>query len=222
MDSGNIQRSPTCQAIFNHALSSTEDFPLQITFDSGGIDVDDILKNRTPALKKLSILDVGLYYTLIEGSDKDLTQDLINTWFRGKEEEIPDAQKKIITGLYAKYKTEIHTIQMKFRNDALIEVGIPPKYLPGMRVPFRNHKDLKVVLPVERKVVKKVEQYFQTFGNENYKSQIILYGDMVGIEALPDELKGGMETARKQVKYFMDTRKKAMEKIIEICSAPSK
>jgi hypothetical protein len=33
---------------------------------------------------------------------------------------------------------------------------------------------------------------------------------------LKDELKGGMKTARKQVKYFMDTRYKAFKEIINL------
>ena len=221
VDSGNIQRSPTFQAIFNYTLSMTNDFPLQVTFDSGGIDVDNILKNTTPAIKKLNILDAGLYYDLIEGKEKELTQELVDRWSYRSEEEIPDNQKEIITNLYALNKNKIHTIQMKFRNEALLEAGIPQKFLPGMRVPFRNHRDLKLVLPVERKVVQKVEKYYQTLGNEVHKPQIILYGDLVDIEPLPDELKGGLKTARKQVKYFMITRKKAMEKIVEYCSVPN-
>ena len=82
-----------------------------------------------------------------------------------------------------------------------------------MRTPFINHDDLKLVLPVERKVVAKVENYFQDIGDDK-KPKIILYGDIVGIEPLADELKGGMETARKQVNYFMNTRDKAMEAFI--------
>jgi len=222
VDSGNIQRSPTFQAIFTYTLSVTKDFPLQVTFDSAGIDVDDILKNKTPAIKKLNILDAGLYYDLIEGEDKGLAQELIDTWIHRSEEEIPDVQKEIITNVYAQNKDKIHTIQMKFRNEALLEACIPKEFLPGMRVPFRNHRDLKLVLPVERRIVQKVEKHYQTLGNEVRKPQIILYGDIVDIEPLPDELKGGLKTARKQVKYFMDTREKAMEKIVEYFRAPNR
>ena len=215
VDSGNIQRSPTFQAIFNYALSTNNDYPLQIEFDSAGIDVDAIMKDQTPALKKLSILDAGLYYDLLTESEKKLTQELLDSWFHKNEEDISDEQKEIITKIYVANKTKIHTIQMKFRNDALLEAGIPIKFLPGMRTPFRNHDDLKLVLPVERKVVAKVEKYFQDIGDDK-KPKIILYGDIVGVEPLADELKGGMETARKQVNYFMNTKDKAMEAFIEL------
>ena len=128
VDSGNIQRSPTFQAIFNYTLSTTNDYPLQIEFDSAGIDVDAIMKDQTPALKKLSILDAGLYYDLLTESEKKLTQELLDSWFHKNEEDIPDEQKEIITKMYAANKTKIHTIQMKFRNDALLEAGSPKEF----------------------------------------------------------------------------------------------
>jgi hypothetical protein len=215
VDSGNIQRSPTFQAIFNYFFNN-RDSPYNILFDSAGIDVDKIMKNETPALKKLSILDAGLYYDLIESQEMRITEGLIDAWLHRTEGEIPNKEKMIITNIYASNKTKIHELQMKFRNEALIEAGIPKEYLPGMRNPYRSHKDLKLVLPVERKVAQKVEKYQQTSGEKTPKPRIILYGDLVGIEPLRDTLKGGIETARKQIKYFMETKEKAMEKIIEI------
>jgi hypothetical protein len=215
VDSGNIQRSPTFQAIFNYFFNS-QDSPYNMLFDSAGIDVDKIMKNETPALKKLSILDAGLYYDLIEGEEVGITEGLIDAWLHRTEEEIPNKEKAIITNIYASNKTKIHELQMKFRNEALIEAGIPKEYLPGMRNPYRNHKDLKLVLPVERKVAQKVEKYHQTSGEKTPTPRIVLYGDLVGTKSLPDTLKGGIETARKQVDYFMETKEKAMEKIIEI------
>ncbi len=216
VDSGNIQRSPTFQAIFNYYYSEAADPRQSIIFDSAGIDVNKILENRTPAIKKLSILDAGLYYDLIDGKEKTLTQELIKAWSDKKEEEIPGPQKEIITEIYALNKTKVHTIQMKFRNEALLEAGIPEKFLPGMRISFRDHEDLKLILPVERTIVDKIHNAYQILGNDIVKPKIILYGDMVGIEPLPDELKGGLETARRQVDYFMSTCDKVMEKILDI------
>jgi hypothetical protein len=223
VDSGNIQRSPTFQAIFNYTFSTSTDLPFSIIFDSGGIDVDKILTNNTPAAKKLSIIDAGLYYDLIHGKNQPLASELIYNWYDRSNEEIPEKENRIITQVYSEIKTDVHTIQMKYRNDALMEVGILKEFLPGMREPFRHEKDLQLVLPVEKTVVKKVLAYYQDLESEVQKNGvdidkpiIKIYGDIVGIEPLKDELKGGMKTARKQVKYFMDTRYKAFKEIINL------
>jgi len=111
---------------------------------------------------------------------------------------------------------------MNCRNAALSEIGIPKRSLPGMRVPFRHEKGLRLVLPVEEQVAVKVQGYYERLGGKApdgkmfEKPMIKCYGNLVGIEPLEDELKGGMETARKQVKYFMDTRHKAIKEIINL------
>jgi hypothetical protein len=40
---------------------------------------------------------------------------------------------------------------MRFRNEALLEAGIPEEFLPGMRVPFRDHENLRIVLTVKER-----------------------------------------------------------------------
>ncbi len=78
-----------------------------------------------------------------------------------------------------------------------------------------NHY-LKLILPVEESVVRKVEGYYEHSKDERPITRI--YGNLVGINPLNDELTGGMDTARKQVKYFMDTRKKAIKEILMLIS----
>lgn len=227
VDSGNIQRSPTFQAIFSYAFSESADLPFRITFDSAGIDVDNIMSDSTPAAKKLGIIDAGLCYDVIHGRNKSVALDLVNRWHQTSDEKIPEKEKTIITRVYSEIKTKVHTIQMEYRNRALIEVGIPPKFLPGMRIPFRHDKNLLLVLPVEKSIVQKVQDYYKNLKNTTLNTTsngdmndvmpaINLYGDLVGVEPLKDDLKGGMDTARKQVKYFMDTRHKAINEIKNI------
>ena len=45
-----------------------------------------------------------------------------------------------------------------------------------------------------------------------------LFNINIGIDPLNDEFTGGMDTARKQVKYFMDTRDKAIKEILALIS----
>ncbi len=67
--------------------------------------------------------------------------------------QIPDKEKGRITWLYSEIKTDVHMLQMRYRNEALLEAGIPKQYLPGMRVPFRHDENLGLILPVEESVV---------------------------------------------------------------------
>jgi hypothetical protein len=214
VDSGNIQRSPTFQAIFTYFFSSAGNMPFPIVFDSAGIDVDNIMADSTPATRKLDIINAGRYYDLLNHDNKMMADELVGMWFGKSEAEIPDNEKIRITRLYSMMKTDVHTLQMKFRNEALLEVGIPKQYLPGMRNPFRHDAGVRLLLPLDESVARKIDNYYKSLKEDRPITRI--YGDLVGTGSLIDELTGGMETARKQVRYFMDTREKAMNEILKL------
>jgi hypothetical protein len=212
VDSGNIQRSPTFQAIFRYFYSKLDRMPFEILFDSAGIDVDRIMANDTPATRKLDIIDAGRNYSLLKGSNKQLADELVGKWLGESEGRIPDNEKARVTRLYSEIKTDIHTLQIKFRNNALLEAGIPEQFLPEMRVPFRHDEDLGLILPLEEAVMRKVDKYYEPFPHK--KPMVRIYGDLAGANTLNDELISGIETARKQVRYFMDTRDRVVERIV--------
>jgi hypothetical protein len=214
VDWGNIQRSPTFQAIFNYYFSDSNGLDLPIIFDSAGTRVDDIIQDFTPVTKKLDIIDAGIHYDVVKGENKRLAHDFLSKWHGKGETQIPDKEKLGVTNLYSRIKTDVHLEQMQFRNEALLEVGIPKEYLPGMRVPFRHNKNLKLILPIEENIALQVEDYYKSCNNKQPLTKV--YGKLVGIDSLKDELIGGIETARKQVEYFMNTREKAMEEIIKL------
>lgn len=216
VDWGNIQCSPTFQAVFNYFFSGSNDFSLPIVFDSAGTHVDDIIKDCTPVKKKLDIIHAGMTYDLIKGEDKLLADDFLSNWYGKSKLQIPDNEKNRITRLYARVKTDVHLRQMEFRNNALFDEGIPEQYLPGMRVPFRHDKNLRLILPLEKNVAQEIKDYYQPLKDNKPPTKI--YGNMVGIKPLKDELTGGIKTAKKQVKYFMDTREKAIKEITRILS----
>ncbi len=214
VDWGNIQRSPTFQAIFNYFFSDNNKLPLSVIFDSAGTRVDDIMRDFTPVTKKLDIIDAGVHYDIVKGENKKWADDFLTKWYGKGETQIPDIEKIRITQLYSKIKTDVHLCQMRFRNEALLEAGVPKEYLPGMRVPFRRNNNLRLILPMEENIVRHVEDYYHSFKDKQPLTKT--YGNLVGIGPLKDELVGGIETARKQVKYFMNTREKAMEEIIKL------
>ena len=214
VDWGNIQRGPTFQAIFNYFFSGSNNLPLPVVFDSAGIQVNAIMHDLTPVTKKLDIIDAGIDYDIIKGKHKRLADDFLSKWYGKSEKQIPDKEKRRISQLYSEIKTDVHLRQMEFRNEALLDAGIPEQYLPGMRVPFKHDKNLGLIIPVEERIAQKIEDYYQPFKDKKPITKI--YGNLVGIKPLKDELTGGTETARKQVKYFMDTREKAIEEIIRL------
>ncbi len=158
------------------------------------------MHDLTPVTKKLNIIDAGIGYDILKGKHKRLADDFLSKWYGKNEAQIPNKKKKEITQLYSDIKTNVHLRQMDFRNEALLDAGIPKPYLPGMRVPFRHDKNLRLIMPVEESIAQKVEGYYQPF---KYKKPVTrIYGNLVGIKPLKDELTGGIETSRKQVKYL--------------------
>lgn len=213
VDSGNIQRSPIFQAVFSYCFSGFGE-PCPIVFDSAGIDVDRIMADSTPVVRQLEIIGAGMHYGLIDGRNERLAGEFLGLWSGIGEGEIHDADKRRIAGLYSEVKTGVHLLQMGFRNDALLEAGIPERFLPGMRVPFRHSDGLALILPVEESVAGRIDEYYGSAGCRRPAMRV--YGDLAGTCPLGDELTGGMETARRQVRYFMDSRDRVFGEIVKM------
>lgn len=174
--------------------------------------VDKIRANTNPIRVKLSIIDAGLGNGILPAEISKKASELVETW--KNKEEIPEQTQQSITEVYSNVKDLVHGEQMRLRNRALVESGIPDELLPGMRVPYRYDPDLKLVLALDQVVIPKLDEYYEK--TRETKPSIMLYGSLVGKEPLEDTHTGGMETARSQVKYFLETQEQAMEKIVEI------
>lgn len=212
VDWGNIQRSPTFEAIFNYFYSDPDIFPVPVIFDSAGTRVYQIMENLTPVSKQLDIIEAALNLEIVKEENKQLAQEFISKWY-GNLDQIPDENKREITKLYSMIKQDVHSRQMRYRNEALLDVGIPEEYLPGMKVPFKHNSKLKLILPLEENILQDLNGFYKDLEYKQPPTKI--YGNLVKVESLKDELDGGIKTAKKQVDYFMKTRKKAIEKIIE-------
>jgi hypothetical protein len=172
------------------------------------------MADRTPVTRQPDIIDAGRCYGVIRSYHNRLAGELSDKWSGKSEAWIPDQEKARIVWLYSNVKTDVYTLQMRFRNEALLEAGIPEQYLPGIRIPFRHDHSLGLILPVEESVARKVEGYYEPA--KDRKPHVRFYGNLAGIDPLKYELSGSMETAKKQVKYFMDTRDKAMKEILAL------
>lgn len=211
VDWGNIQRSPTFEAIFNYFYSDSNSLPVPVVFDSAGTRVNQIMQNLTPIFKQLDIMDASLTLDIVKGKNKHLAEELISKWYGKEDEQIPKKNKREMTLLYSKIKENVHLHQMQYRNEALLDVGIPEQYLPGIRVPFKHDDNLKLIIPVEENIAQDIEDFYKPLENNQPATEI--YGDLVGIKPLKDDLNGGIKIAKKQVEYFMKTREQAIERI---------
>lgn len=211
VDWGNIQRSPTFEAIFNYFYSDSSIFPISVVFDSAGTRVNHIMQNITPISKQLDIMDASLTLDIVKGENKHLAEEMIKNWYGKVDEQIHKEDKKEITKIYSQIKEAVHLRQMEYRNEALLDAGIPEQYLPGMKVPFRHDRKLKLILPVEENIAQDIKDFYKPLKNKQPLTEI--YGNLVGIKPLKDELDGGIKIARKQVAYFMKTREPAIEEI---------
>src|SRR3989344_403821 len=200
---GNIQRSATFDAVINYELEYQRITDLNVS--SAGINVEKILTNETPLDTQVNMLKAGLHYGLVRYEIKREVEKVVSN---GLEQEHTDN----IKALYGEIRPLVHGYNLQFRNQALAEAGItnfPPPYTP-----LNPAKDFKLVLPMVGKHIPKIEARYNEKGIT--KPVIMTYGSLVGIDDLADNLQGGLAGAQVNVKYFMDTRKRAVEKMQEL------
>jgi hypothetical protein len=58
-------------------FSDSNELPFPVVFNSVGINVDKIMANRTPVIKKLAIIGACRNYDMIKGDSKSLAEELL-------------------------------------------------------------------------------------------------------------------------------------------------
>ncbi len=200
--SANVQRSGTFEAVMEYERRAQVLEDLVIT--SAGINVEKILTNTSPLKIQINILRAGLHYGLVRDEIRQTVKSVVE---KGYDQEHTDQ----IRALYAEVRPLVHGACIAYRNQALQEAGItdfPPPYTK-----FDPKQDYNLVLPMDSKDTEKVEAKYS--GGSGKKAAILSYGQLLGIEDLADNMAGGLEGARRTVTYFMDTRRKAIEKMRE-------
>lgn len=216
----NVQRSATYEAVLKHELNSTTNVPFFLEIEGAGINADNIRLEKISLDGKLRMIDAGLHYNVIRDELKQPAKDIIEKYGRMQKPlpkmDMPRLDLRLIDILYHEARPVVMGIHVGYRNLALQQAGIPPEFIPGMLRQFKCHDDgANLLLPVDGKVLAMVEQEVK-----GRKGCIIKpYGDLVGAPLLEDNLTGGLENAKKQVQYFMDTRKKALEEIFRLLSS---
>lgn len=197
----NVARSPLLEAVLRYELQTREIDWVDVS--SAGTNVENILKNTVSLARELRIFDAGLYYGLVR---TEIKQKVANVLAQGPEQENTDE----IRALYAEVRPLVHGHLVAMRNQALREAGLT--HFPAPYTPFQPASDIALVLPVNIKECEKIREAYQRCGIPH--PEIKTYGTLVGTQDLEDNLKGGLEEARRVVAYFMDTRKKAIDEIV--------
>ena len=201
--SANVERSGLFEASTNYELN--ERGINDIVATSAGINVEKILTNTSALPIQVKILGAGLKYGVVRPEIKNQVEKVVS---QGTEQEHTDK----IRALYAEVRPLVHGYLLAFRNQALTEVGITN--FPAPYKPFDPTAGHDLVLPMTAGGVKKVATRFDTAGLE--KPTIQTYGSFVGVEELVDDVKSGLDGARRKLTYFMDTRKKAVDNLLEL------
>lgn len=233
--SANVQRSGTFEAVMKYELYLRRKSH-SVVISSAGINVESILAKVVETENMLNIL----YSSLLLGVARESTKKAIRPILT--EEIDPKDIDKIseINRLYEEVLPLVQGAGIAYRNQALSEVGIPNGFYPRPMTPLNQESNPQLLLPVTDSLAKIVRERYHneeegvetrvkllTPDRLNQRvlerdevvvkvPKIMTYGQLVGVEDLADNPGGGMCNARKQVKYFMDTRKTAVDRIIEL------
>jgi hypothetical protein len=208
--SGNVQRSPTYEAVIKYELAEEGYSPADLRIESAGINVEKILANKAPSHKMVNILRAGLKYGLVRPEIKDDVELLVRK-YQGSSESVDEQEKARIASFYSEVRPAVHGALATYRNIALEQAGVPKEHVPTeIYVPFEQKEGLGIVLAMDEGVLTKLKE---RIGND--KTPLTTYGELVGRAPLEDDLTSGLEGAVRQVEYFMDTRQKAVNEIFK-------
>ena len=122
----------------------------------------------------------------------------------------------LLEEVYPELRPLVHGFNLALRNQALREAEV--NIFPVPYKSFDSSKKHDLVLPMTGDMVEDVVACYSKEDLVRHylkgdMPKIQTYGSLVGVEDLEDDMKGGIENARRIVSYFMDTRKQALEAI---------
>ena len=206
--SGNVQRSPTFEAVTNYELTNRHIDTFKA--DSAGSNVAKILANKAPQRNMVNALNAALHYGVVRAEIKTQVEHIVDQ-YDGLDRQAAGQELDVMNIVYAELRPVVHGMIVAYRNLALAQAHIPEVHIPSMYQAFVVDDSTKLVLAMDGKVLDAVRK---ELGTRSIKS--MLYGGLVEQEPLEDDLKSGLEGAVKQVSYFMDTRKKAVEEMRQL------
>jgi hypothetical protein len=203
--SANVGRSGIFDAVLNYEMGQQGigDDTLRVT--SAGLLIEKIFACETDLDIQLKILGAGLKYGLVRPELQEEIEGVI-----AADTEQQHTQR--IRALYGAIRPAVHGFLKAERDNALREAGV--EIFPTINKPLDPEAGYGLIIPMVEKDRAKVETKYSDAGIALPK--IVPYGGLVDSGDVVDNVQEGAEGIRRRVEFFMDTRKKALERILEL------
>ncbi len=202
--SANVERS----AIFDAALNyEKRDRGIgdELEISSAGLLVEKIHANKSPLHVQVRILGAGLKYGLVRPGIQDAVQQVVDA---GTDQEHTNQ----VRALYGEVRPIVHGFLKACRDKALEDAGV------DLSPSIYNHLDpndgFDVVIPMVAKDTAKVESKYAS--SDVDLPTVVSYGELVGTGDVVDDVQSAWDGAKRKVEFFMDTRGKALDAILEL------
>jgi hypothetical protein len=195
--SGNIQRSPTFEVVFNHLLRTERpDLTDRVVITSAGANVDRYVANTELPARVIKILKAALKYEVVPGEFLSEVEKYVSM-----EGDVIGGDEAKLQFLHSVIRPRLTEINVEHRNNALQQRCIDPSGLVNLK-PLGS--DYNLVIAMDEVVAKTIQDHFP---------EITTYASFVGRDHVVEGLSGGLKTALAHVDYFLDTKDRFFEQL---------
>lgn len=229
--SGNIQRSPTFEAVMNHELN--RDYPdlvERVRITSAGTNALQYLTNTESPERIIKILKGALKYGVVPALALDEVKKYVAIEGNAKAlHNLQDADREKLRLLHRIVRPELSRMNIKYRDQAFQQRGINLSTLVSAK-PFRPEAGYDLVIGMEDETTRKV---IERYGGRTLRTetsvdvleadipgqrivnkgkvlvkvpQITSYAFFIDGSPVAEDIAGGLESALAHVDYFLDTR----------------
>ncbi len=230
--SGNVQRSPSFEAVMRYELSQRGEPAGLVT--SAGLNVAAMRAGTLPLGNMIKGIGWALEYGLVPAERRAEAESYVARW-RGRGEQASSpfdpVEDTALAQLHATVRPLIRERNVEYRNQALREARIPEEFVPGSFRPFEPWKETGIVVPMERGYGTRVSAMYRDAARGEHVAiedpsasqprmvrapHIVAYPDLVDGPDLPDNPSGGIAEARHVVEYLMQTRERAADGLLAL------
>lgn len=236
--SGNIQRSPTFEAVYQHLLrEERQDLSSYVRLTSAGTNVERYLTHTEEPARVVEILRSGLKYGIVPEIVKTEAEKYAS--FHGNSEAITGLEmqdREQLRLLHRVVRPLLSQMNIQCRNQALELRHVDYSRLASAK-PLHPEQGYDIVIAMEEKALKAVQKRYNNAkpreqtavvltevdiaGGRVFEAGIqeitapeqITFGTFVVKDSVPEDTAGGLEGALACVDYFLETKAAFFEAI---------